>query len=127
MTGDLAVNRPLETREVGGVLILTLGEAASVNDGQSDLFRHAVYEAIEETPRPRVAVDLGPIDFLSSSGVALLIGLRRRVLASEGSLVLFKLHPYVEHLLRMMKLLPLFRVAPDEESALALLDSSPSA
>jgi hypothetical protein len=42
-------------------------------------------------------------------------------------LVLYGLHPYVEDLLRMMKLVPLFQIAPDEESALALLDSSRSA
>jgi anti-anti-sigma factor len=126
-TGDLVVNRPLQTREVGGNLIVTLDEAASVNDGQSDFFRQTVYEVVEETPRPRIAVDLGPIDFLSSSGVALLIGLHRRVEAAKGALVLYRLHPYVEDLLRTMKLMPLFRVAPDEESALALLDSSPSA
>jgi anti-sigma B factor antagonist len=121
------VNLPLQTRKVGGVLILTLSEAASVNDGQTDFFRQSVYEVVEEMPRPRVAVDLGPIDFLSSSGVALLIGLRRRILAAEGALVLYQLHPYIESLLRMMKLMPLFRVAPDEESAVALLDSLPPA
>jgi anti-sigma B factor antagonist len=125
-TGDPVVMRPLKTREEGGILILTLDEAASVNDGQSDVYRQAIYSTIEEIPRPRVAVDLGPIDFLSSSGVALLIGLRRRVAASEGTLVLYRLHPYVQDLLRMMKVMPLFRVAPDEEAALAVFQPSPT-
>lgn len=116
--------RPLKTREAGGVLILTLEEPAGVNDGQSDVYRQKVYEAVEDLTRPRVAVDLGPIDFLSSSGVALLIGLRRRIAASGGSLVLFRLHPYVQDLLRVMKIAPLFRIADDEAGALGMLSST---
>lgn len=116
--------RPVKTRDEGGILILTLEEMAGINDGRSDLYRQKVYEAVSDLPRPRVAVDLGPIDFLSSSGVALLIGLRRRVAASQGSLVLFGLHPYVQDLLRVMKIAPLFRIADDEAGAVGLLSST---
>ena len=113
--------RPVTTREERGVLILALEEPAGVNDGQSDLYRQKIYEAVNGLERPLVAVDLRPIDFLSSSGVALLIGLRRRVDAAAGSLVLFGLHPYVQDLLRVMKIAPLFRIADDEAGALELL------
>jgi anti-sigma B factor antagonist len=119
--------RPLKTREVDGVLIVTLEESTGINDGQSDAYRQKIYEAVEDLPRPRVAIDLAPIDFLSSSGVAMLIGLRRRVAAAQGALVLFGLHPYVQDLLKVMKILPLFRVAVDEPGALALLSPTPAA
>ena len=119
--------RPLKTRDAGGVLIITLEESAGVNDGQSDAYRQKIYEAVEDRPRPRVAVDLGPIDFLSSSGVAMLIGLRRRVAASRGELVLYGLHPYVQDLLKVMKIAPLFRIADDEAGALGLLSPTPAA
>jgi anti-sigma B factor antagonist len=118
--------RPVTTREERGVLILTLEESAGVNDGQSDIYRQTIYETIHDLPQPRVAVDLRPIDFLSSSGVALLIGLRRRIGNSGGSLVLFGLHPYVRDLLRVMKIAPLFRIADDEAGALAMLSPSPA-
>jgi anti-sigma B factor antagonist len=119
--------RPLKTREAGDVLIITLEEPAGVNDGQSDAYRQKIYELIEDLSRPRVAVDLGPIDFLSSSGVAMLIGLRRRVAASQGELVLYGLHPYVQDLLRVMKISPLFRIADDEDGALGLLSPTSAA
>jgi anti-sigma B factor antagonist len=120
----MADMQPLKTRDEGGVLILTLEEMAGINDGQSDVYRQQIYEAISDLPRPRVAVDLAPIDFLSSSGVALLIGLRRRIAMSQGSLVLFGLHPYVQDLLRVMKIAPLFQIADDEKSALGMLSST---
>ncbi len=113
--------RPVTTRDERGVLILTLEEPAGVNDGQSDVYRQKVYQAVHDLPRPRVAVDLGPIDFLSSSGVALLIGLRRRVESAGGELMLFRVHPHVRDLLRIMKIEPLFRTADDEDSAVTAL------
>jgi anti-anti-sigma factor len=116
--------RPVSTRDEGGVLILALEEPAGVNDGQSDVYRQKVYQTVHDLARPKVAVNLHSIDFLSSSGVALLIGLRRRVEAAGGSIVLFGVHPHVKDLLRIMKIEPLFRTADDEESALAALSST---
>lgn len=122
--GGIVLMRPLDVREVGGALIVVFDDPQSVNDGQSDQFRNAVYERVEEQPRPRIAVDLAAMDFLSSSGVALLIGLRRRIIALDGKLVLLRPHPYVRDLLNMMKLAPLFLFANDESAALALLPPS---
>jgi anti-anti-sigma factor len=124
MTGGIVPMRPVTTRDEGGVLILALEEPAGVNDGQSDVYRQRVYLALHDLPRPRVAVDLRPIDFLSSSGVALLIGLRRRVESAGGSLVLYGMHPHVRDLLRIMKIAPLFQIADDEDSAVAALSST---
>ena len=118
--------RPVKAREVGGVLVLALDDQASVNDGQSDLYRKSIYDRIAERPTPRVAVDLGAIEFLSSSGVAFLIGLRRRVAGQGGELALFGLHPDVVDLLGMMKIGPLFKVGEDEPAALGLLSPSPA-
>jgi anti-sigma B factor antagonist len=116
--------RPLNLRDVGGVLIVVLDDPTAVNDGQSDQFRTTLYEKVEEINKPRVAVDLSLMDFLSSSGVALLVGLRRRVDALQGGLVLLRPHPYVQDLLRMMKLAPLFQFADDEPTAITLLPPS---
>jgi anti-anti-sigma factor len=113
--------RPVTTRDEGGVLILKLEDPAGVNDGDSDHYRQSVYETVHDRPRPRVVVDLRSIDFLSSSGVALLIGLRRRVGEAGGSLVLYGMHPHVRDLLRVMKIAPLFRIADDEAGAMAML------
>jgi anti-sigma B factor antagonist len=118
--------RPVTIRDERGVLILGLEEPAGVNDGESDVYRQKVYEAIDGLVKPRVAIDLGSIDFLSSSGVALLIGLRRRIGVAGGSLVLFGLRPYVGDLLRVMKIASLFTVAADEASAVGLLASPPT-
>ena len=71
--------------------------------------------------RKGVAIDLQRVDFLSSSGVAILVGLKRRVEQNHGKLVLFAVQPVVEDLLRIMRLTQYFTFAPDEATALTSL------
>jgi anti-sigma B factor antagonist len=113
--------RPLKTREVGTAFVVTIDDAVGINDGQSDEYRLAVYETIDERPRPSIAVDLSQVEYLSSSGVAFLISLRRRIGAAKGGLVIFGVNAYVAGILRTMKLAPIFVFADDEAAALALL------
>ena len=119
--------RPPQIREQGGVLIVTLDDPAAVNDGMATHLRQPIYETVLDQQTPRVAVDLGPIDYLSSSGVALLIGIKRRVDQVQGHLVLFAIHPDVFDLLSSMKLISLFKVAPNQAEALELLPPIPDA
>jgi anti-sigma B factor antagonist len=119
--------RPLNVSEVGDALIVVFDDPSSVNDGQTDFYRQALYSYVSERPRPHVAVDLGPVEFLSSSGIALLIGLNRRIKALGGDLVLFQIHPYVMEVLQLMKLTSLFKVVPDSASALTMFSSLPPA
>jgi anti-sigma B factor antagonist len=118
--------RPPTTSEEGGILVITFDDPNGVNDGRSDAFRQALYEIVEARPRPRVAADLAKVDYVSSSGLALLVGLKRRVDAHQGTLVLYHLQPYVHDVLRVTKLAQLFTITPDRESAFALLPPPPA-
>jgi anti-sigma B factor antagonist len=118
--------RPPTTSEQAGILVITFDDPASLNDGLSDAFRQTIYDLVKEREQPLVAADLGPVDFLSSSGVALLIGLKRRVDAKKGKLVLYRLQPYVLDVLRITKLLQLFTTAKDRDSAMSMLAPLPA-
>jgi anti-sigma B factor antagonist len=112
--------RPLPIDEKGGVLLVKVGEGAVLNENQAAGLRQGLYEAIASRPTPRVAVDLSNVDYLSSTGIALLIGTKRRVDAAQGQLVLFGLHPEIVDLFDSMRLTTLFDITPDEVTALAL-------
>ncbi len=118
--------RPPQLSEEGGVLFITLDDPGALNDGQAVGVRQPLYQNILNRQGPRVAVDLAGIDFLSSSGVALLIGLKRRVDAQLGRLVLFHIHPHVLDLFRVMRLVDLFVIAGDRDEAVELLPPSPT-
>ena len=65
-------------------------------------------------PSPRFAVDLAKVDYLSSSGVAILVGLKRRVETKGGQMVIYHLQPIVHDLLGIMKLDRFFTITEDE-------------
>ncbi|MDR3638743.1 MAG: STAS domain-containing protein [Isosphaeraceae bacterium] len=111
------------TRDEAGILVVTLDDATDLNDFRTNAFRDALYNTIEPMARPFVALDLGATDYLSSSGIAILVGLKRRVESHDGKLVLTRVHPSVENLLSIMKLTQYFTFAADVSQALTTLRS----
>lgn len=114
-----------QTRDESDVLVITLDDPAALNDFRANTFRDALYEAIDRHVGPGVVFDLGAADYLSSSGVAILVGLKRRVDGRREQLVLAKVHPVVQDLLRIMKLTQYFALAPEVKDAIASLRALP--
>ena len=109
------------TREESDALIISFESAAGLNDFRNNSLRDSLYDLVQSRQEPRVALDLRKIDYLSSSGIGILIGLKRRVETHQGKIVLFHVDPIVCDLLKVMKLDRYFPFADDEHAALALL------
>lgn len=117
---------PFTIREEPEALVVTIEEPAALNDFRSNAFRESLYEAVQGNLENRVALDLGRVDFLSSSGVAILVGLKRRLDLKKGKLVIFRVHPVVQDLLRITRLSQYFAFAGDEQEALTALRPLPA-
>ena len=118
--------RPLSIEEKGGVLVVKVGDGAALNENQAAGLRQGLYSALGARPSPRLAIDLAGVDYVSSTGIALLIGTKRRVDAAQGQLVLFGLERDILDLFGSMRLTALFEIASDETEALALFPSLPT-
>lgn len=70
---------------------------------------------------PRVVVDLSDLDVVSSSLIARLVALNKRVRAAKGRLILCGLHPFVREAFFDSSLNRVFEILDDEEAALASL------
>jgi len=116
---------PLPIEDKGGVLVVKVGDAA-LNEFNGAGLRQALYAAMAARTSPRVAIDLSGIDYVSSTGIALLIGTKRRVDAAQGQLVLFGLHPEILDLFSSMKLTILFEITTDESEALKHFPALPA-
>jgi anti-sigma B factor antagonist len=116
-----------EARQEPQGLVITLGNPSALNDFRTNALRDALFEVVRPIDHPHVAVNLGAIDYLASSGVAILIGLKRRIDAQQGKLILFGVHPFVFDLLRSMKLTQYFTFTETEGEALAALRPVPTA
>ena len=111
------------THDVEGVLIITCEESEVANDEPRSTPREQLYASIQIREDPRFAVDLSAIEYLSSADIGVLITIRRRVDARKGKLVLFGVQPFVQDVLKTMKLLSLFTIAEDWTGAVSLLSS----
>ncbi|WP_422926465.1 STAS domain-containing protein [Singulisphaera sp. PoT] len=116
-----------KTREEPDGLVISFEDSIGLNDFRSNVLRDTLYETIEFSEQPKVALDLSRIDYLSSSGVAILVGIKRRIDGKQGKLVLYSLQPVVRELLEVMKLDRYFVFADDEASALTTLRPVPTA
>jgi anti-sigma B factor antagonist len=114
-------------REEPEALVIRIEEPASLNDFRSNAFRDSLYQAVQDHNGAKVALDLSRVDFLSSSGVAILVGLKRRIDGVQGKFVIFGVQPVVQDLLRITRLTQYFTFADDEKNALDLLRPLPTA
>ncbi|MFI8850597.1 STAS domain-containing protein [Streptomyces sp. NPDC053499] len=75
--------------------------------------------ALTTAPAPRLVADLRPVTFIDCSGLALLVDIRSRVLASGGSFTLVCVDPRVLRLLRITGLDDVLVAVPslEEEGA----------
>jgi anti-sigma B factor antagonist len=118
---------PFTSREEPDGLIITIDDPVGLNDFRASAVRDALYQCAESRESPRIALDLSAVDYLSSSGVAILVGLKRRTDARGGKLVFFHIQPVVADLLRIMKLDRYFAMVDDERSARDSLRPVPTA
>ncbi len=114
-------------REDADVVIVRFDNSSGLNDFRNNALRESLYEMVAARNEPRFAVDLQRIDYLSSSGVAILVGLKRRVEAKSGKIYLFRVQPVVFDLLAVMKLDQYFSIVDDEKTAMESLRPVPAA
>ena len=115
------------TRPDSGVQIVTFESAGGLNDFRNSALRDSLYELVAAHDEPLFAIDLAKVDYLSSSGVAILVGLKRRVETKRGKIVLFHVQPIVRDLLAVMKLDRFFIITDEEAQAVDSLRSLPTA
>ncbi len=120
-SGDKAVMLPFTSIEAPDTLVVRLENPERFNDSRSDEYRQSLYHSVLSKREPLVALDLSLVDYLSSTGIAILVGLKRRVEEQRGQLVLFRIQPFIFELLRGMKLNTYFSIVDCEQDALALL------
>lgn len=107
------------SHESSGVLVLTAEKCAEDESQLSQ--REWLYKLIESREDPWFAIDLGEIEYMSSSEIGFLITLKRRIDTRKGKVVLFGVDSFIQDIFRTMRLDKLFLFADDLNGALAKL------
>jgi anti-sigma B factor antagonist len=80
--------------------------------------RKALLKELKETKTPRVVMNLTKVRYIDSSGVASLVEGLKASRDSGSRFILYGLSPSAREVLQLSRLLKIFEVYEDEESAL---------
>ncbi len=95
------------TRYRGNVLVVSL--SGELDHHSADELRQAIEKELDKDIARHILLDLSQLVFMDSSGVGVLLGRYRRVLAQGGKMAAYALHP---HLKRLYELAALSKVIP---------------
>ena len=112
-TPPLAVSQQKDIRIVEFTNNRILDEANIAEIGQS------LSLLVDERANPKLLLDFGSVDHLSSAALGMLINANKRVKEKNGQLRLTNIKPQIFEVFVITKLNKLFKILPNREEALA--------
>ena len=104
-------------RQVNGVTIVDLSGTITLGDG-TEMVRNTVRDLIGKN-QPNILLNLGKVDYLDSSGIAMLVNSYTYAREHGAHLKLLHLKANIHDLLQITKLNTLFDIFDDEATAVA--------
>ncbi len=111
----------LDLEERNGVNVLVLG--GQLAGGGEKQFREAIDTLIEDG-RTQILLDFTDVSFMDSSGIGELVAGFRTVERLGGALKILKPGKKIQEVLELTRLLPIFEVFDDAESAVGSFEVS---
>jgi anti-sigma B factor antagonist len=106
----------IQINETDGKVVIALSgkimggpEAGQINDK---------INALLDEEKKKIIIDLKQVEWMNSSGLGILIGAIQTLKNNGGQLVLIHVSDRIENLLKITKLINVFSIKPDLESAL---------
>lgn len=104
----------ISVRDVGSAKVVDV--EGDVDLGTSPEFRRTLFDTLQRAAK--LALNLGQIRYIDSSGIATLIEVLRDSQRQNKEFVLFGLSPAVLEVFRLTHVIRVFRVFPTEQEAL---------
>ena len=108
----------ITTQELDGCQLLSL---AGRLDASTAPILQGCFEGIVTSEACRFILEMRDVDYVSSGGLRVLLIMTKKVKALGGGIVLTRLHPFVEDLLRMSGFHTMIPAVATKEDAVRLL------
>jgi len=102
----------------GDALVVTV--AGRLDSASAGAFRDAL-APLDAAREPRIVLDLGRVDYISSAGLAVLLWMAKRMRDSGRSFVLCEVGVQVRRVLELASYIQYFTIAATRDEALALM------
>ncbi len=107
----------IETRTIGDVTLLDVSGKITLGEGTMTV-RNTVRDIVKANGK-KIILNLADVNYIDSSGIGELVSSYTTVTNNGGSLKLLNLTKKIQELLAITKLLTVFQVFDNEQSALA--------
>ena len=103
-------------RPAGGAAIIDL--SGEINAAADVALNAAFSQAVQGQP-DRLLLNFGDVDYINSTGIALIVGVLAQAAKAHIALVTFGLSPHYQEIFRITRLSDFMGMTSDEASALA--------
>jgi anti-sigma B factor antagonist len=107
----------IETRTIGDIIVLDCSGKITLGEGTMTV-RNSVRDILKNNGK-KIILNLADVNYIDSSGIGELVSTYTTVTSSGGQLKLLSLTKKIQELLTITKLLTVFQVFDNEQSALA--------
>jgi len=107
----------IETRTIGDVTILDISGKITLGEGAMTV-RNTVRDLLKANGK-KIVLNLADVNYIDSSGIGELVSTYTTVAKDGGQLILLNLTKKIQELLLITKLLTVFQVFENEQTALA--------
>jgi anti-anti-sigma factor len=112
---------PVQRKDVGAVTVLRINTPMLRGDKDSDLLFAQLEDAVENSGRRKLVLDVGAIQYFASATLGKLVGLNRKARAADATLAVCNVTPSVARLLEVTRLSDVLLAYASEEEAVAAL------
>lgn len=103
------------------VTIVDLQEARLLEAAQIEAIGKELYRLVDEMDRKKLILDFAQVQFLASAAIGMLMTLHKKSTAIKGTFIICSLRRELMKVFEIMKLTKVFKFAPNEDEALAML------
>jgi anti-sigma B factor antagonist len=113
---DAEVN--LNVRREGPVSVVSFGERKILEELMINQIGERLSELAEAESAPKMLLDFGNVEHLSSAALGMLITLNKQLVGQQGQLVLANIHPQIYEVFKITRLNKLFDIRDTTEAGL---------
>jgi anti-sigma B factor antagonist len=110
--------RRLELEEVGDVTVVNFVDKKILDEQNIQIIGEQLFDLVDNQGKKKLLLNFGNVEFLSSAALGKLITLNKKVQTSGGKLVMCKIAREIHEVFEITKLDKLFKIYPDEQTAL---------
>jgi len=114
----MSANPSIVMRQIKDVAVVTIQEAALLNTTTIDRLGESLFELVDKKALKRISLDFSRVKFLASSALGMLLNLRKKATAIDGTVVICGIHPELHKVFKITNLDKLFGFFDTEEEAL---------